>query len=92
MVDDLTDLRNDVAAVRRESAEIRARVDGLPLLAKAVDILQRDARQVRDDITVLTGIAIGLEGAMSGLTQELRGIHSQFAHMNERVRKLEDAE
>ena len=44
---------DNIAAIQRENADIRARVDGLPLLAKAVDVLQRDTRQVRDDITVL---------------------------------------
>jgi hypothetical protein len=31
MTDDLTDLWNDIAAMRSENADIRARVDGLPL-------------------------------------------------------------
>jgi len=73
MPEDTTGLRNEIAAIRRDTAEIRARVNGLPPLAEAVDILQRDTRQVRDDITVLTGNAIRLEGALSGLTQKLRG-------------------
>jgi predicted nuclease with TOPRIM domain len=45
---------------------------------------------LRDDITVLTGIAIRLEGALDGLTVEVRGLRSKLDRLDQRVRKLED--
>ena len=47
-----------------------------------------EMRSVRDDITVLTGIAIRLEGAVQGLTVELRGMRSQQARGEREVGSL----
>lgn len=51
----------------------------LDLLGEQMLHLREEMRAVRDDITVLTGIAIRLEGAVQGLTVELRGMRSQQA-------------
>lgn len=46
-------------------------------LREEVRAVHEDMRSIRDDITVPTGIAIRLEGAVQGLTVELRGMRSQ---------------
>jgi len=78
------------ALIREEITPLRIHTDGLPQLQHAIQILQRDVRQIRDDITVLTGISIRLEGAIGGLTIEMRGIRDHIGHLGERLLKLED--
>lgn len=46
---------------------------------------------MEDQITVLTGMMIRFEGAVQGLTVEVRGIHSWLSRLDARVRKLEEA-
>lgn len=77
------------ALLRQHLAPILARVDGLPLIAEAVKVLQRDVRKLRDDMTVLTGIAIRLEGTAMGLVEEIRGMRGQIGDLRERVDALE---
>jgi hypothetical protein len=51
-----------------------------------------DVASLRDDMGVLTAIVLRLDDSMSAMLQETRAPHSQIARMNERVRKLEDAQ
>lgn len=69
---------------------LMAEID-LNFLAKQLDRVLTDTRQLRDDMTVLTGIVIRLDGSMNGVIQEMRGIRDQIAHMNRRIEKLEEA-
>lgn len=48
-------------------------------LHEEVRSVHEEMSSVRDDITVPTGILIRLEGAVQGLTVELRGMRSQQA-------------
>jgi hypothetical protein len=47
--------------------------------------------RMRDSITVLTGITIRLEGAVSDLTHEIAGLRSMVLDHDRRLRTLEGA-
>src|SRR5258708_7049159 len=96
---DLTTVKTDVAAngtalttLRTEVNAIKAKVDSWPdlhFLRAAAQRQQTDTASLRDDIRVLSAIAMRLDGSHSVLLDELRATHAQ---MNDRVRKLEDAQ
>ena len=44
---------------------------------------------LRDDMSVLTGMVMRLDGSHAALLQEMRATHTQIARMNDRIRKLE---
>jgi predicted nucleic acid-binding Zn-ribbon protein len=88
----LTTLRTEVNAIK---AKAKAKVDSWPdlhFLQAAAQRQQTDTASLRDDIRVLSAIAMRLDGSHSVLLDELRATHTQIARMNDRVRKLEDAQ
>ena len=99
---DLTVVKTDVAAngtalttLRTEVNAIKAKVDSWPdlhFLQAAAQRQQTDTASLRDDIRVLSAIAMRLDGSHSVLLDELRATHTQIGRMNDRVRKLEDAQ
>jgi len=99
---DLTVVKADVAAngtalttLRTEVNAIKAKVDSwrdLHFLQAAAQRQQTDTASLRDDIRVLSAIAMRLDGSHSVLLDELRATHTQIGRMNDRVRKLEDAQ
>lgn len=99
---DLTAVRTDVAAngsgltaLRAEVDAIKAKVGSWPdlhFLQAAMQRQQTDTAGLRDDIRVLSAIAMRLDGSHSVLLDELRATHTQIARMNDRVRNLEDAQ
>jgi len=99
---DLTTVKTDVAAngtalttLRTEVNAIKAKVDSWPdlhFLQAAAQRQQTDTASLRDDIRVLSAIAMRLDGSHSVLLDELRATHTQIARMNDRVRKVEDAQ
>jgi chromosome segregation ATPase len=99
---DLTAVKTDVAAngtalttLRADVNAIKAKVDSWPdlhFLQAAAQRQQTDTASLRDDIRVLSAIAMRLDGSHSVLLDELRATHTQIARMNDRVRKLEDAQ
>lgn len=65
----------------------------------AVDLamIARQQRQIlaqlgtlRDDISVLTAIAMRQDGTLTGLLTEIRAMHSQHGRLANRVSALED--
>jgi hypothetical protein len=61
-------------------------------LAQPIErLINNDARQ-RDDMAVLTTIVMRLDGTVTSLLQEVRALHALIARMNDRVRRLEDAQ
>jgi hypothetical protein len=68
----------------------------LEFIARRLDAIQiemrTDFRQMRDEITVLTGMAQRAEGVMIGLTTEIAGLRSMLLHLSERVRKVETSQ
>jgi capsule polysaccharide export protein KpsE/RkpR len=99
---DLTTVKTDVAAngtalttLRADVDAIKAKVDSWPdlhFLQSAAQRQQTDTASLRDDIRVLSAIAMRLDGSHSVLLDELRATHTQIARMNDRVRKVEDAQ
>jgi len=99
---DLTTVKTDVAAngtalttLRADVDAIKAKVDSWPdlhFLQAAAQRQQTDTASLRDDIRVLSAIAMRLDGSHSVLLDELRATHTQIARMNDRVRKVEDAQ
>jgi hypothetical protein len=51
-----------------------------------------DVASIRDDMAVLPAIVLRLDGSVAALLQETRATHSQIARMNDRIRKLDDAQ
>jgi len=46
---------------------------------------------VEDQITVLTGITVRLDGAVNGLATEMRGLVQSINRIEHRLRRVEDA-
>jgi hypothetical protein len=77
--------------LRADIAPMRAQLDGLPVINRAVTVTQRDVRALRDDMTVLTAIVMRLDGSHANLLQELHATHTQIVRMNDRIGALENA-
>ena len=63
----------------------------LEFLGRQIERVINDVANIRDDITVLTAISTRLETSVQTLTVEIRAMQRQFARMNDRVSRLEDA-
>jgi hypothetical protein len=68
------------------------------MTAGAVDVLASQLERVlnrlgavEDQITVLTGMTIRLDGAVNGLATEMRGLVQSINRIEHRLRKVEDA-
>ncbi len=62
----------------------------LEFLSRQMDRMLVEIGSLRDDMSVLTALALRLDATMTGVQQELRATHRQIQRMNDRVRKLED--
>jgi peptidoglycan hydrolase CwlO-like protein len=62
----------------------------LEFLARQMERILTEVGSLRDDMSVLTALALRLDATMTGVQQELRATHSQIQRMNDRIRKLED--
>ena len=47
---------------------------------------------IEDQMTVMTGMAIRHNGALTGLATEFRGLVASVSRIDHRLRKLEDSE
>ncbi len=63
----------------------------LDFLARQLDRVLDRVGAVEDPITVLTGIAIRLDGAVQGLAVEMRGLAQSVSRIEHRLRKVEEA-
>lgn len=61
----------------------------LELLATLLRRMQTDQAAMRDDLAVQFAMLQRIDGTLSGMTGELRAMHSQHARMGARVRELE---
>jgi hypothetical protein len=61
----------------------------LNFVVRKIDHLITEVASLRDDMGVLTAMVLRLDGSHTALLQEMRATHTQFARMNDRVRKLE---
>jgi hypothetical protein len=64
----------------------------LQLLARQAERTQTKVASLRDDMRVLTSIVLRRDCTLTALLQETRDTHQQIARMNDRIRKLEDAQ
>lgn len=60
-------------------------------LAHQMERVLTEIGSLRDDMSVLTALALRLDATMTGVQQELRATHARIQRMNDRVRKLEDS-
>jgi chromosome segregation ATPase len=85
--------RVQMQEMQADFAALKEKINAWPdlhLLQEAAQRQQRDTASVRDDIRVLTAIAMRLDSSHSILLDELRATHAQIARMNDRLRTLED--
>jgi hypothetical protein len=68
-----------------------AKID-LAFLARQNERIMADNASMRDELRVQPAMITRLDGTVAGLVQEVRAIHTWMARMDDRVRKLEDAE
>jgi hypothetical protein len=61
----------------------------LRLLREQMAALRTDMANVKDDITVLTGITLRIDGTIN---REFRGIGQRLGQLAERISKLESAQ
>ena len=83
----------DLGTVKADLGSVKAKVDSLPdmhFLQVTAQRQQTDVLGLRDDVRVLTAIAMRLDTSHSVLLEELRATHAQITRMNDRIRKLED--
>ena len=63
----------------------------LDFLASQLECVPNRLGAVEDQITVLTGMAMRLDGAVNGLATEMRGLVQSINRIEHRLRKVEDA-
>ena len=78
MRSDLAELRATHTEMRTELQTIRAHTDGLPLMNRAISLLQQDVRTLKDDMRVNTAMTMRLDGSHANLLDELHAIHQQL--------------
>ncbi len=84
-------LRADHEALDRRVREMTA--DGklsLAFLARQMDRVLDEQGRLRDDLTVVSGMVMRLEGTVHGLTVEVRGEHSRYDRLAREVARLRE--
>lgn len=84
------ELSTALAEINRKLDAMQPFLEGVPLLAKAIEVLQRDVRTLRDDLHVTSAMAMRVDTTLSSLVAEFSAIHRWMSGMTARVRKLED--
>jgi hypothetical protein len=64
----------------------------LKFLARQNERVLNEIASFREDMTVLTAIAMRLESAVDSLKVEVRALSSKLSRIENRVNKLEDAQ
>jgi hypothetical protein len=64
----------------------------LEFVARQLDRVLNRIGTVEDQVTVLTGIVMRVDGSIEGLATEMRGMYRLIERLEHRVRKLEDSE
>ncbi len=62
----------------------------LEFVSRQLDRVLTRLGAIEDQITVLTGMAIRHDGALTGLATEFRGLAQALTRADHRLRKLED--
>ncbi|MCS6877318.1 MAG: hypothetical protein NZP72_03355 [Geminicoccaceae bacterium] len=92
----LQTLETEVRALRLDHERLLARVDEmtaggkltLAFLARQQERILEDHGRMRDDLTVLSGMAMRLDGVIQGLTLEIRGAHSRYDRLARELARL----
>jgi hypothetical protein len=61
----------------------------LGFIARQLRQMMSDIGSLRDDVNVLTAIAMRQDGTLSAMLTEIRAMHSQQSRVANRVRELE---
>jgi hypothetical protein len=64
----------------------------LNLPARQNERILHDLADVRGELRVQGAMIMRLEGAVASLSEQVHGVHNQIGRINDRVRKLEDAQ
>jgi hypothetical protein len=99
---DVAVVKTDLTAVKTDVAAVKTKVDSWPdlhFLQAAMRRQQTDILSLRDEVRVQGAMLLRLDAGISRLDtshtlllEEIRATHTQIARMNDRVRKLEDAQ
>lgn len=84
ILEEMRQMRNDIKA-------ILPLVEGIPVLGKSIDVLQRDVRTLRDDLHVTSAMAMRVDSTLTNLVTEFGAIHRWMHGVSARIQKLEDA-
>jgi hypothetical protein len=64
----------------------------LNFLARQNERILHDLASVRDELRVQGAMIMRLEGAVASLSEQVHVVHNQIGRVNDRPRKLEDAQ
>jgi hypothetical protein len=64
----------------------------LNFLARQNERILNDLAGVRDELRVQGAMIMRLEGAVASLSEQVHVVHGQVGRINDRLRKLEDAD
>ena len=64
----------------------------LNFLARQNERILHDLAGVRDELRVQGATIMRLEGAVASLSEQVHVVHNQIGRINDRLRKLEDAQ
>lgn len=64
----------------------------LEFIARQLDRVITENASIRDDLRVLTAITLRVDSTVTGLLTEMHAIHISMNRMNDRIRKLEEAQ
>jgi hypothetical protein len=77
-------------SIAKQLDAMRPFLEGIPVLGKSIEVLQRDVRTLRDDLHVTSAMAMRVDTTLSSLVTEFSAIHQWMSGVNARIRKLED--
>jgi len=88
--EELAPIAARISNLEIQIAIMRPNVDGIPVLAKAIKVLQDDARMQHEDLRVQNAMLSRLEYATGMYAEQQRAIYEQLTQLRDRVRALED--
>jgi hypothetical protein len=83
---------NETVTLELLSRQQQRILDEMQLLRGDVKKLGQENSLIRDDINVLSAMAIRQDHATKALLDDVRTLYTQIARMNDRIGKLEDAQ
>ena len=87
---ELADIRASTDGLDHKFDAILPLVEGIPLLAKGITVLQRDVQRLNDDMRVSSSLAMRVDHTLTDVLTELQAIHRWMVGVQDRLRKLED--